>query len=137
MKEECDLAGNVIEAAMKVHSKLRSGFLETVYQKALASELKRRDFDFELEKNIAVYYEEEIVGHFVADLFVENRLIVEIKAVQSLVKAHEAQLVNYLTATGMSEGLLLNFGSESLEFKKKFRARQKTTPSLINSVNLN
>lgn len=106
---------------MKVHSKLGSGFLESVYQNALALELRRAGLKIESEKPISVRYEQELIGAFVADLFVNDALIVETKAIQVLAKIHEVQLVNYLVATGIDEGLLLNFGAERLEFKKKFR----------------
>jgi GxxExxY protein len=120
-----DLAGKVIGFAMKVHSKLGSGFLESVYQNALALELRRAGLKIESEKPILVRYEQEVVGAFVADLFVNDALIVETKAIQVLAKIHEVQLVNYLVATGIDEGLLLNFGAEQLEFKKKFRRRKQ------------
>jgi len=116
-----DLAGKVIGFAMKVHSNLGPGFLESVYQNALALELGRAVMKIEAEKAISVFYQGGLVGAFVADLFVNDVLIVETKAIQTLAKVHEVQLVNYLTATGLAEGLLLNFGVERLEFKKKFR----------------
>ena len=125
---EYDLAGKVIGFAMKVHSKLGSGFLESVYRNALLVELRRAGFKIEAEKPISVRYEGELVGAFVADLFVNDVLIVETKAIQMLAKVHEVQLVNYLVATGTDEGLLLNFGAERLEFKKKFR-RPKQEPA--------
>jgi GxxExxY protein len=116
-----DLAGKVIGLAMKVHSALGAGFLESVYQRAVASELRRCGMKIELEKPISVFYEGELVGAFLADLLINDCLIVETKATQTLAKVHEVQLVNYLVATGINEGLLLNFGGERLEFKKKFR----------------
>ena len=119
--ETYDLAGKIIGFAMKVHSNLGPGFLESVYQNALALELGRAGMKIEAEKAISVFYEGELVGMFVADLLVKDVLIVETKAIQTLAKAHEVQVVNYLTATGLNEGLLLNFGTERLEFKKKFR----------------
>ena len=119
--ETYDLAGKVVGSAMKVHSNLGPGFLESVYQNALALELGRAGLKVEAEKAISVFYLGELVGAFLADLLVNNVLIVEVKAIQSLAKTHEVQLVNYLTATGLNEGLLLNFGAERLEFKKKFR----------------
>jgi len=114
------LCGEVIGAAMKVHSTLGPGFLESVYQNALIWELRKTGLQAEAERPISVYYDGELVGAFTADLLVNDSLIVELKAIQSLAKAHEVQLVNYLVATGMDEGLLLNFGAERLEFKKKF-----------------
>ncbi|OGV70903.1 MAG: GxxExxY protein [Lentisphaerae bacterium RIFOXYA12_FULL_48_11] len=118
-----DLAGQVIGLAMKVHSALGPGFLESVYQNALAFELREAGLKVELEKDITVKYRDTVIGTFVADMLVDNRVVVENKAVQTLAVAHEVQLVNYLTATGIDEGLLLNFGSPKLEYKKKFRKR--------------
>ena len=116
-----DFAGCVIGLAMKVHSALGAGFLEAVYKNALALEMRRVGLHVEPEKPIRVMYEGEPVGLFTADMLVDGRLIVEAKAVHALVKAHEVQLVNYLTATGIDEGLLLNFGAPRLEYEKKFR----------------
>lgn|SRR5262249_29165066 len=106
---------------MKVHSTLGPGFLESVYQDALMWELRKRGIKAEVERPIAVRYDSQIVGVSTADLVVNDLLIVELKATQSLAKAHEVQLVNYLVATGIDEGLLVNFGAECLEYKKKFR----------------
>jgi GxxExxY protein len=125
-----DLCGEVIGLAMKVHSALGPGFLESVYQNALIWELRKSGFKVEAEKPITVHYDGQIVGAFTADLLVNNSLIVELKATQSLAKTHEVQLVNYLVATGLEEGLLLNFGAERLEFKKKFRVRKPESVSL-------
>jgi GxxExxY protein len=116
-----DLAGKVIGLAMKVHSSLGVGFLESVYHKALSIELQKAGLNFESEKRIQVYYENALVGYFDADLVIEKKLIVEIKAIELIAQAHEVQVVNYLVATKINEGLLLNFGAKSLEFKKKFR----------------
>ena len=115
-----DLSGQVIGAAMKVHSALGPGFLESVYQNALIWELRKYDFKAEAGRAITVR-RWQIVGAFTADLLVNDSLIVELKASQMLIKAHEVQLVNYLVATGIDEGLLMNFGAERLEYKKKFR----------------
>ncbi|MDQ6624852.1 MAG: GxxExxY protein [Verrucomicrobiota bacterium] len=106
---------------MRVHAALGHGFLESVYCNALAIELRRAEFSVAMEKPISVSYGGEIVGSFVADLLVNGALIVELKAVQALSKVHEIQLVNYLTATGINDGLVLNFGCESLQFKRKYR----------------
>jgi GxxExxY protein len=88
-------------------------------------ELKKNGLSYEIEKPINVYYEDILVGEFKADIVVEKVLILELKAVQSLHMAHEIQLVNYLTATGIDDGLLINFGSEELQFKRKFRVFRK------------
>ncbi len=125
-----DLAGRVIGCAMAVHRELGAGFCEAVYQNALIYELKLIEISAETEKKIDDFYKEVIVGNFSADLIIANKLILELKAVRTLVTAHEVQLVNYLTATGIQTGLLLNFGATSLEYKKKHRNYQapKTFP---------
>ena len=119
--ENQDLTGKIIGCAMKVHSALGAGFLESVYQNALAHELQKSGLKVELGMKIAVSYDEINVGHFVADMFVEDCVIIENKAVQAFATIHEVQLVNYLTATGIEIGLLLNFGAANLEFKRKHR----------------
>lgn len=115
------LTETIIGCAMKVHRTLGPGFLESVYQKALAHELRKASLTVECEKPIQVTYDGVVVGDFSADMFVEGVVMVENKAVQTLNPAHEVQLVNYLTATGIEIGLLLNFGAERLEFKRKHR----------------
>jgi GxxExxY protein len=127
---EYDFCGRVIGAAMKVHSALGPGFLESVYRNALIWELRKAGWTAEAQRPISVHYDGQLVGAFVADLLVNNSLIVELKSIQSMAKAHEVQLVNYLVATGLDEGLLLNFGTERLEFKKKFRVRKEEPVSL-------
>jgi GxxExxY protein len=125
-----DLCGQVIGLAMKVHSILGPGFLESIYQNALALELRRAGMRIEAEKAISVFYQGELMGAFLADLFVNDVLIVETKAIQALAKVHQVQLVNYLVATGIDEGLLLHFGTERLEFRKKFRLPRPESVSL-------
>jgi len=125
-----DLCGQVIGAAMKVHSTLGPGFLESVYQNALRWELQKLGLKVDVQKPITVHYDGQVVGIFTADLLVNDSLILELKANQLLVKAHEVQLVNYLVATGIDEGLLLNFGAERLEYKKKFRLLKQEQVSL-------
>lgn len=125
-----DLCGQVIGAAMIVHSTLGSGFLESVYQNALIWQLRKIGLRTEAQKPITVHYDGQIVGAFMADLLVNDTLIAELKAIEALAKIHEVQLDNYLTATGIEEGLLLNFGGERLEYKKKFRLRRQEPVSL-------
>ncbi len=115
---------------MKVHAALGRGFVESVYQNALIWELRKCGVNAEAERPISVYYDGQLVGAFTADLFVNGSLIVELKSIQALAKAHEVQLVNYLVATGVNEGLLLNFGAERLQFKKKFRVPKSEPVSL-------
>jgi GxxExxY protein len=111
---------------MKVHSTLGPGFLESVYQNALVHELRKSGIGVEAEVRLKVKYDSIIVGEFEADLLVNKSLLVENKAVSSLTVAHEVQVVNYLTATGHDEGLLLNSGAQRLGFKKKFRQPRAT-----------
>jgi GxxExxY protein len=121
MKTDYDLAGRMIGAAMEVHRCLGLGFVESVYENALVIELEASEIIAERQKSIEVKYKKQCVGNFFADLVVDQTLIVELKSIQSILPIHEVQLVNYLAATGIDEGVLLNFGSESLQFKKKFR----------------
>ena len=121
MKTDYDLAGRVIGIAMEVHRTLGPGFVESVYENALLVELAASQLVFESQKALKVIYKGQCVGDFLVDIIVDMALVIELKAVQSLLPIHEVQLVNYLTATGIEEGVLLNFGSESLQFKKKFR----------------
>ena len=113
-----ELTGKIIHAAYTVHNILKFGFLESVYQKALKKELVSMGLKCECEKPLDVYYKGEIVGHFVTDILVEDSVIIELKAVKALKDEHEWQLVNYLTATGLEVGLLINFG-HNLEVKRK------------------
>jgi GxxExxY protein len=121
-----DLAGQVIGLAMKVHSTLGPGFLESVYQNALTYELRKAGVLVETEVRLKVKYDGVIVGEFDVDMLVNQSLLVENKAVSGVAVAHEVQVVNYLTATGLDEGLLLNFGAPRLEFKKKFRQSRRS-----------
>ena len=106
---------------MKVYRELGFGFVESVFHRAMEIELAKCGLHFESEKKLNVFYEGHIVGHFVADLIVDDRLVIELKAVEHIVKAHEVQLVNYLTAANIESGLLLNFGTESLGCRRKFK----------------
>ena len=111
----------VIQCAYTVRAHLSAGFLESVYQKALAIELKEKGIYADTETPINVYYRDEIIGEFKADIIVEGKIIIELKAVQHLLPIHETQLVNYLTAIHTDHGLLINFGGERLEIKRKYR----------------
>ena len=113
-----DLTEKIINAAYKVHNVLGFGFLEKVYQNALMIELKRMGLKVSSEMPINVYYRNEIVGEYIADIIVEDKVILELKAVKDLAEIHEVQLVNYLKATGIEVGLLINFG-HSVQVKRK------------------
>lgn len=115
------LIKTIIQCAYNVRTHLAAGFLESVYQKALMIELKEKGIHADTEMPINVYYKNEIVGEFRADIIVKGEIIIELKAVQHLLPIHETQLVNYLTATNTDHGLLINFGGERIEIKRKFR----------------
>ena len=113
-----DLTSKIIQCAYKVHNTLGFGFLETVYQNSLLIELLKSGLQAEKEKRIKVYYNDHLVGEYAADIIVENKVILELKSVKDLHPAHSAQLINYLKATGIEIGLLVNFG-QSVEIKRK------------------
>ena len=115
------LVKKVIQSAYNVRLQLPAGFLESVYQKALLIELEKNGISAKGEVPINVYYDECVVGEFRADIVIENKIIIELKAVQNLSLIHEAQLVNYLTATKIDCGLLINFGGERIVIKRIFR----------------
>jgi GxxExxY protein len=115
-----DLTHKIIGSAYKVHNALGPGFLEKVYENALKFELDRLGIKVQQQGQLPVLYENHLVGIFHPDLWIQEQLIIEIKAVQSLVPEHEAQLVHYLVATGIDTGLLINFGS-SVQVRRKFR----------------
>lgn len=106
---------------MTVHTTLGFGFLEAVYRNALLLELRRANLTCIPEHPLSVTYDSIVAGQYFADILIPDQLIIELKACDMLHKAHELQLVNYLKATGIETGLLLNFGTPSLQFKKKFR----------------
>jgi GxxExxY protein len=119
MKDD-DLTRQIIGCAYKVHNALGEGFLEKVYENALRIELEKLGLNIKQQEPINVTYEGQLVGEYYADLWVDERVVIELKAIQTLTQRHEVQLVNYLTATGIDNGLLLNFGP-SVQVKRKFR----------------
>ena len=131
------LCYDVIGAAMRVHSFFGDGFLEEVYKNALIVELNELGLLAKTEVAIPVDYHGVRVGDYRADIIVESRLILELKAVSALNIRHEAQLVNYLAATGIDDGLLLNFGTTSLQYKHKYRIfhAHGDGVNLVNPVN--
>ena len=115
-----DLTHEIIGAAMEVHRELGSGFLEYVYEEALCYELNLREIYFESQKELDIYYKDLLIPKkYKPDLIVENKVIVELKATSGLTEIEEAQLLNYLKATKLRIGLLLNFGKKSLEIKRR------------------
>ncbi|XAL98239.1 GxxExxY protein [Phycisphaeraceae bacterium D3-23] len=119
--EDEELTRQIIGCAYQVHNTLGGGFMESVYQRAMAIELAKLGLSGLLEKKIPVHYESQLVGEFKADIVVENRVIIELKAVETLAKIYEVQLVNYLVATGIPIGLLINFSPERVDVKRKYR----------------
>ena len=113
-----DISFQIIAAVYEVHNVLGFGFLESVYQKALVKELRLKDLKTEEQKEIRVRYKGEDVGSFYADIVVNDDIILELKALESLTKAHEAQLLNYLKGTGLKLGFLINFGKEKATYKR-------------------
>ncbi len=109
----------IIGAAMEVHNELGNGFLEAVYQEALSLELEEQNIPFEKEKEIEIYYKDlRLDKKYRADFFCYNKIIVEIKALSELTGEHQSQLLNYLKATEEKVGVLINFGTKSLEYKR-------------------
>ncbi len=113
-----DITAKIIKAYYNVYNTLGYGFLERVYENALAIELKKLGLRGEKQKQIDVFYENENVGLYFADIIVENLIVVELKATERIVGEHELQLLNYLKATDFEVGLLFNFGKEP-EYKRK------------------
>lgn len=113
-----ELTHDILGAAFEVHNYLGFGFLEKVYQEALFHELCERGLKAESEMELFVSFKGKQIGRYIADLVVENVVILELKAVKQISPIHEAQLVNYLKATGIEVGLLINFGP-SVEYKRK------------------
>jgi len=112
-----ELARDIINAAHTVHNALGYGFLEKVYHKSLFIELRRRGHGVEFEKAVEVRYEDRVVGNFSLDLLVDSRVVVEVEATDGHNSVFEAQLLNYLKATGLEVGLIINFGP-SVEVKR-------------------
>jgi len=118
------LTGKVLGAAMEVHSVLGTGFLESVYEEALAVEFKMREIPFDKQKIFEVLYKGTLVKQFTCDFVVGNLVIVELKAIKGITDIEQAQLLNYLKASGLEVGLLLNFGAKSLEYKRMIYSNQ-------------
>lgn len=119
------LITEIIECAKRIRRQLGPGFLEKVYKNAMVVELRKLKLNFETEKLIQVLYDRIVVGEYRTDIIVEGKLILELKATQDLSIANEVQLVNYLTSTQIDDGLLINFGADKLQFKRKYRIYRK------------
>ncbi len=121
-----ELTSDIINAFYKVCNAPDYGFLEKVYENALAMELSRRGHEVRQQVPVQVYYEGKPVGEYFADLLVDQKVMLELKAADCMAKEHEAQLINYLKATQIEIGLLLNFGREP-QFKRKIFSNSKKT----------
>ena len=113
-----EITEKIIGCAFEVINELGTGFLESVYEKALAIALQDNGFRVQCQHPIHVHFRQRIVGDFYADLFVEGNVIVELKAAKVIAPEHQAQIINYLKATGIEVGLLINFGNPKLEYKR-------------------
>jgi len=113
-----ELTKRIIGCGFEVINELGSGFVESVYERALALVLHQQGLIFSVQRPVKVRFREHVVGDFVADLIVEETVLVELKATEALVPEHEAQVINYLKATGLEVGLLLNFGKSTLQIRR-------------------
>ena len=120
-----ELTGEIIKAAQNVHNILGYGFLEKVYHNAMMMELDKAGIKAVAEKPVTVYYCDRIAGEYFADIVIEDKVILEIKAVEAINSSHEAQLVNYLKATNIDVGLLLNFGKSLMVKRKIFETARR------------
>lgn len=118
-----EITHRIIGCAMRVHSTLGNGFQEVIYQRALAIEMRLEGLAFQREMEIQIYYREILIGTRRVDFFVEERVMLELKARETLEDIHKAQAINYLEAYNIADGLLINFGGLSLEFKRVYNKR--------------
>jgi GxxExxY protein len=124
--ENDPLTGAVIGCAIQIHKVLGPGFLESIYHQALAHELNKAGIEYISEARLKVMYDGIVLGDYVADFVVNKRVVVELKAVDQIVKAHEIQLVNYLAAIRFDVGLLINFGTQKIQVRRKYRELKRT-----------
>jgi GxxExxY protein len=113
-----EISEQIIKSFYHVYNTLGYGFLERVYENALRSSLRKAGLDILQQQPITVYVEDEVVGEYFADLVMENKIIIEVKAGEAIAKEHESQILNYLKATGYQVGLILNFGPQATFVRK-------------------
>jgi len=119
---------NIVGAAMEVHNQLGCGFLEAVYQEALEIEFTSRRIPFKAQIELPIFYKGQTLNkHYLADFLVYDQVIVELKALEALTSREEAQLVNYLKAFEKEVGVLINFGAESLDWKRRVLSHREST----------
>ena len=116
--QQDQLTATIIECIIKVHKCLGPGFLESIYRKALLIELRRQKLVVEMEKEVVIYYEKEEVGRHRMDIVVQNRVVVELKTVEALSRAHYAQVRSYMRATNVQVAILVNFSREKADFRR-------------------
>ena len=129
-----ELTGKIIRAFFKVYNRLGYGFAEKVYENALSIELDRLSLTVEQQKPIQIFYDDHLVGEYFADLVVNGLVIVELKASQDIAEEHEAQLLNYLKATPIEVGLLLNFGPQPKHIRRMYDNPRKGSLSWTEPV---
>lgn len=120
------LTGRIIGAAMEVHRQLGPGFLEGVYEEALACEFELQNISFEKQKEIPVLYKNKQVKQFICDFLIDKKVVVEIKAIKEIGEIEKLQVINYLKAGSFQVGLLLNFGRKSLEYKRLINTKMES-----------
>ena len=118
-----DITHKIIGCAMQVHNTLGNGFQEVIYQRALAIEMRLAELSFQREMEMPIFYRDEQIGTRRVDFFVEDCVMVELKAMEKIEDVHKAQGINYLEAYNIADGLLINFGGLSLEFKRLYNKR--------------
>ncbi len=128
-----ELTEEIIGEAFKIYNTLGSGFLEKVYQRALTKKLLEKGFDVKCEYPVKVHFEGDVIGDYCCDILVNEKVILELKAIESLAKIHEVQLVNYLKATNIEVGLLINFG-EKIEIKRRVLTNNHKKSALSASI---
>ena len=121
-----DLTRSIVACAFEVVNELGSGFLESVYENAMMIALAEAGLTGERQKPIQVVFRKQTVGDFYADILVDEKVLIELKAVKAILPAHQAQIINYLNATGIQVGLLINFGNPKLEFKRFTRSKKNS-----------
>ena len=126
-KEEINnVTHKIIGCAMQVHKTLGCGFQEIIYQRALAIEMRIVGLSFEKEKEMSIFYRDELIGNRRVDFFVEECVMLELKAVETIIDLHKNQAINYLEAYNLADGLLINFGGISLDFKRVYNKKLVT-----------
>ena len=123
---ESELTGKIIGCAMEVHKILGNGFQEVIYQRALEIEMRNQSLEFSREHEMEIFYKGQVIGQRRVDFFVAEKIMVELKAIIQLEDVHLAQAINYLEAYKMQIGLLINFGSQSLQFKRVMKPIRKS-----------